>query len=108
MEKLPKEYQAAIEVASYECHVVMQAEYDSKNPAALARLMKNGAKLHNFSKEIMDAAYKVSNEVMAEEAAKNAKFKKVFEPWKRFRHDQNQWASVAEATMQNYMISKSR
>ncbi|MES2076213.1 MAG: TRAP transporter substrate-binding protein [Pseudomonadota bacterium] len=107
-EKLPKEYQAAIEAASYECHVVMQAEYDAKNPAALARLMKNGVKLHNFSKEIMDEAYKMSTIVMEEEAAKNAKFKKIYEPWKRFRHDQNQWASVAEATMQNYLISIGR
>jgi TRAP-type mannitol/chloroaromatic compound transport system substrate-binding protein len=107
-EKLPKEYQAAIEVASYECHVVMQAEYDAKNPAAMARLMKNGAKLHNFSKDIMDAAYRASTVVMDEEAAKNAKFKKIYEPWKRFRHDQNQWASVAEATMQNYLIKAER
>ncbi|MEC5161813.1 TRAP-type mannitol/chloroaromatic compound transport system substrate-binding protein [Janthinobacterium sp. CG_23.3] len=107
-EKLPKEYQAAIEVASYECHVVMQADYDAKNPAALARLMKNGAKLHNFSKDIMDAAYKESNAVMEEEAGRNAKFKKVYEPWKRFRQDQNQWASVAEATMQNYLIGIGR
>jgi TRAP-type mannitol/chloroaromatic compound transport system substrate-binding protein len=107
-EKLPKEYQAAIEVASYECHVIMQADYDAKNPAALARLMKNGAKLHNFSKGIMDAAYKESNAVMEEEAGRNAKFKKVYEPWKRFRHDQNQWASVAEATMQNYLIGVGR
>jgi TRAP-type mannitol/chloroaromatic compound transport system substrate-binding protein len=107
-EKLPKEYQAAIEVASYECHVVMQAEYDAKNPAAMARLMKNGAKLHNFSKDIMDSAYKAATIVMDEEAAKNAKFKKVYEPWKRFRHDQNQWASVAEATMQNYLIKAER
>jgi TRAP-type mannitol/chloroaromatic compound transport system substrate-binding protein len=107
-EKLPKAYQAAIEAASYECHVVMQAEYDAKNPAALARLMKNGVKLHNFSKDIMDEAYKMSTIVMEEEAAKNAKFKKIYEPWKRFRHDQNQWASVAEATMQNYLISIGR
>jgi TRAP-type mannitol/chloroaromatic compound transport system substrate-binding protein len=107
-EKLPKEYQAAVEVASYECHVVMQAEYDAKNPAALARLMKNGAKLHNFSKEIMDESYKMSTIVMEEEAARNAKFRKVYEPWKRFRQDQNQWASVAEATMQNYLISIGR
>ncbi|NRR32238.1 TRAP transporter substrate-binding protein [Oxalobacteraceae bacterium] len=107
-EKLPKEYQAAIEAASYECHVVLQAEYDAKNPAALARLMKNGAKLHNFSKDILDAAYKASTAVMEEEAAKNAKFKKIYEPWKRFRQDQNQWASVAEATMQNYLISAAR
>ncbi len=107
-EKLPKEYQAALEAASYECHVIMQAEYDSKNPAALARLIKNGAKLHYFSKPILDEAYKVATQVMEEEAGKNAKFKKVYEPWKRFRQDQNMWASVSEQQMQNYLISLGR
>ena len=102
-EKLPKEYQYALEAATYEAHVVMQAEYDAKNPAALARLLKSGVKLRYFSKEIMEACYKASNEVMEEEAARNAKFKKVYEPWKRFRQDQNQWFSVAEAPMQNFM-----
>ncbi|HZW22239.1 TRAP transporter substrate-binding protein [Noviherbaspirillum sp.] len=105
-EKLPKDYQAAVEAASAEAHIVMQAEYDAKNPAALARLLKNGVKLHNFSREIMDACYKAATEVMEEEASKNAKFKKVYEPWKRFRQDQNQWASVAEAPLQNYMITR--
>ena len=105
-EKLPKDYQAAVEAASAEAHIVMQAEYDAKNPAALARLLKNGVKLHNFSREIMDACYKAATEVMEEEAGKNAKFKKVYEPWKRFRQDQNQWASVAEAPLQNYMITR--
>ncbi len=105
-EKLPKEYQAAIEAASYEAHVVMQAEYDAKNPSALARLLKNGVKLHSFSKGIMDACNKATTEVMEEEAAKNAKFKKIYEPWKRFRQDQNQWASVVEAPLQNYMIAR--
>jgi TRAP-type mannitol/chloroaromatic compound transport system substrate-binding protein len=104
-EKLPKEYQYAIEAAAYEAHVTMQAEYDAKNPAALARLIKNGAKLRSFSKEIMEACYKATNEVNEEEAAKNAKFKKVYDQWRRFRQDQNQWASVAEAQMQNFMIS---
>ena len=107
-EKLPKEYQAAIEAASYEAHVVMQAEYDAKNPAALARLLKAGAKLNYFTKPVMDAAYKISTDVMNEEAAQNAKFRKIYEPWKRFRQDQNTWASVAEAPMQNYLISIGR
>jgi TRAP-type mannitol/chloroaromatic compound transport system substrate-binding protein len=102
-EKLPKEYQAALEAATYEAHVVMQAEYDAKNPASLARLLRNGVKLHSFSKEIMEACYKAAHEVMQEESAKNAKFKKIYEPWSRFRQDQNQWFSVAEATMQNFM-----
>ena len=107
-DKLPKEFQAAFEAAAYECHVVMQADYDARNPASLGRLIKNGAKLHAFSKEIMDAAYKHSAAVMEEESAKNAKFRKIYEPWKKFRNDQNQWASVAESTMQNYLISATR
>jgi len=107
-EKLPKEYQAAFEVASYEAHVRMQAEYDAKNPAALARLLKNGVKLRTFSKEIMDGCYKAAQDVMTEEAAKNAKFRTIYEPWKRFRNDQNMWASVAEATMQDYLIRAGR
>jgi TRAP-type mannitol/chloroaromatic compound transport system substrate-binding protein len=107
-EKLPKEYQAAIEAASYEAHVVMQAEYDFKNPTALGRLIKNGVKLRSYPTDIMDAAYKTTNELYAEEAAKNAKFAKIYEPWKRFRNDQNQWASVAESTMQNYLIKAGR
>jgi TRAP-type mannitol/chloroaromatic compound transport system substrate-binding protein len=107
-DKLPKEYQAAIEAASFECHVGLQAEYDARNPKALARLQKSGAKLRTFSKEIMDTAYKHSMDVMEEEAAKNAKFKKIYDPWKKFRHEQNLWASVAESTMQNFLISSGR
>ena len=107
-EKLPKEYQAALEVASYECHVVMQAEYDAKNPAALARILKSGVKLHSFSKPILDAAWQHSAAVMEEEAAKNPKFRKIYEPWKRFRQDQNMWASVAEHPMQAQLISQGR
>ena len=107
-DKLPKQYQAAIEVASYEAHVHMQAEYDAKNPAALARLVKNGAKVRFFSKELMDAGYKAATEMMDEEAAKNLKFKQIYEPWKVFRREQNTWASVAEASMQNYLIGATR
>jgi TRAP-type mannitol/chloroaromatic compound transport system substrate-binding protein len=107
-EKLPKEYQAALEVATYEAHVVMQAEYDARNPAALARLLKHGVKLRSFSKEILDACHAAAQNVMNEEAAKNAKFKTIYEPWKRFRADQNMWASVAEHTMQDYLIKAGR
>ncbi len=105
-EKLPKLYQHALEVATYEAHLTMQAMYDARNPQALARLLKNGAKMRSYSKSIMDACHKSAIEVMNEEASKNAKFKKIMEPWKRFRQDQNQWYSVAEAPIQNYLISR--
>jgi TRAP-type mannitol/chloroaromatic compound transport system substrate-binding protein len=105
-EKLPKEYQAALEVATYEAHIAMQAMYDARNPAALARLMKNGVKLRTFSKAILDACYEAAQEVIEEEASKNAKFKKVLEPWRRFHQDQNNWYSVAETPVQSYLIGR--
>jgi TRAP-type mannitol/chloroaromatic compound transport system substrate-binding protein len=105
-DKLPKEYQAALEVATYEAHIAMQAMYDARNPGALARLMKNGVKLRTFSKSILDACYEAAQEVIEEEASKNAKFKKVLEPWRRFHQDQNNWYSVAESPVQAYLIGR--
>ena len=105
-DKLPKEYQAALEVATYEAHIAMQAMYDARNPTALARLMKNGVKLRTFSKAILDACYEAAQEVIEEEASKNAKFKKVLEPWRRFHQDQNNWYSVAETPVQSYLIGR--
>jgi len=107
-DKLPKDYQAALEVATYEAHVVMQAMYDARNPAALARLMKNGVKLRSFSKSILDACSKAATEVFDEESQKNPRFKKVFDQWRRFQRDQNQWYSVAELPIQSYLVSRNR
>ncbi len=105
-DKLPKEFQAALEVATYEAHIAMQAMYDFRNPTALARLMKNGVKLKTFSKSILDACYKAAQEVIDEEASKNVKFKKVLEPWRRFQLDQNNWYAVAESPVQAYLIGR--
>jgi TRAP-type mannitol/chloroaromatic compound transport system substrate-binding protein len=107
-DKLPKDYQAALEVATYEAHVVMQAMYDARNPAALARLMKNGVKLRSFSKSILDACSKAATEVFDEESQKNPRFKKVFDQWRRFQREQNQWYSVAELPIQSYLVSRNR
>ena len=102
-EKLPEDYKYAIETASYESHVVMQAEYDVRNPPALARLIKNGAKLRFFPKPVLEASYKAAVETMNDEASKNAKFKKIYEAYRRFQRDQNQWFNVSEAPMHNFM-----
>ncbi len=104
-EQLPAEYQAALETATYETHVLIQAQYDATNPAALARILKNGGQLRWFSKEILSECYKLTNEMLHSEAEKNPRFKKILEPWLRFRSDSSQWFSVAEAPMQNFLAS---
>ena len=71
----------------------MLAKYDALNPPALKRLIANGVKLLPFSNDIMAACYKATQEVYDEIATKNEKFKKIYEPWKKFRGDEVEWFS---------------
>jgi len=107
-EALPKEYQAALEAACYEANVDMVAKYDAVNPPALRRLVANGVALRPFPREVMQACFKAAGEVFDETMAKNAAFKKVFEPWKKFRDEEDLWFSVAENNFDNFMISATR
>ncbi|MEW5890057.1 MAG: TRAP transporter substrate-binding protein [Pseudomonadota bacterium] len=104
-DSLPKDYQNILEAAAAEAHVVMQARYDAKNPAALKRLVASGTQLRPFSREIMAAAYKTTFEIYEETAAKNPRFRKVYEHWKKFREDQNLWFRVAENAYDNFVFS---
>jgi TRAP-type mannitol/chloroaromatic compound transport system substrate-binding protein len=104
-DKLPKEYQAAIEAAAYEANTDMMAKYDFKNLAALQRLVKNGVKLHAFSNEIMLAAQKASYELYEDEASKNPAWKKLYEPWKAFRGEEFLWHRAAEFTYESFAYS---
>ena len=101
-DKLPPEYKAAIECASYEANTDMMAKYDFKNLDALERLVKNGVKLHSFSPEILKAAIKAANELYEDEATKNPAWKKMYEPWKKFRSREFLWHRAAEFTYEQF------
>ena len=107
-EALPKEYQAILEGACAEAYGWMVAKYDALNPPALKRLVANGVQLRPFSNEIMAACYKNTQEVYDGIAEKNANFKKVYEPWKKFRDEQVQWFSIAEGRFDSFMAAAQR
>jgi TRAP-type mannitol/chloroaromatic compound transport system substrate-binding protein len=104
-EALPPEYKSVLESACAEANLDMLAKYDAVNPAALRRLVGQGVQLRPFSREILNACYAAANAVYAEEAEKNAKFKKIYEPWKKFRDDQVLWFRVAEQNFDNFMAT---
>jgi len=104
-DKLPAEYKAAIETASAEANIDMMAKYDFKNLDALERLVKNGVKLHSFSNDMMKAALKASVELYEEEAGKNPSWKKIYEPWKKFRAREFLWHRAAEFTYEQFAYS---
>ena len=56
----------------------------------------------------MAACYNATREVYDEIATKNEKFRKIYEPWKKFRTDQVEWFSIAENRFDNFMIAAER
>jgi TRAP-type mannitol/chloroaromatic compound transport system substrate-binding protein len=102
---LPKAFQTALEMACAEQDALMTAHYDEKNPQALKRLVGSGTQLRAFPKPVMDAAYKATEEVLAEWAGKSPEFAKIFDSWKRFRDDSNLWFRVAEFTLDSYRFA---
>jgi TRAP-type mannitol/chloroaromatic compound transport system substrate-binding protein len=54
----------------------------------------------------MRAAYKASFELYEEEATKNPAWKKIYEPWKKFRDEEFLWHRVAEQTLATFLYSQ--
>lgn len=103
---LPKEYQAILEAACAEANMHMVAQYDALNPAAMRRLVaEKGVQLRPFSREVLAQCWHAANEIYAEEAAKNPRFKKVYDAWKPFRDEQILWSRVAEQNFDGFMAT---
>jgi len=101
--KLPAEYKEAFQAAAYEANVTMMAEYDDKNPKALRSLVQNGVKLKSYSPAILDAAFKAATQLYSDESGKNPAFKKMYDAMLAYQKTQNQWFSVAELRMDQYL-----
>jgi TRAP-type mannitol/chloroaromatic compound transport system substrate-binding protein len=100
---LSGEYKAILESACVESGLNMMAKYDARNPAALKRLVGGGTKLFRFPKDMMDAAFKVSQDIYADLSNKNPAWKKIYADWSTFRRDSNLWFRFTEAGFDDFM-----
>ncbi|MFC4161499.1 TRAP transporter substrate-binding protein [Chitinimonas lacunae] len=103
--KLPKHFQAAFEAAAAEANITMQAEYDAKNPLALAKLLQNQVKLLRYPTDLLKAGQTAAFAIYEEEAAKNPAFKKIYTEWKKFRSLEHAWFNLAETQLESFMYS---
>jgi TRAP-type mannitol/chloroaromatic compound transport system substrate-binding protein len=103
-DELPKAYKTIIQSASESTNLKTQAKYDARNPGALRRLVGSGAQLRPYSQDIMDAAFKASNELYDGLSTSNADFKKVYDSYRAFRNEEYLWFQVAEFAFDNFMI----
>lgn len=105
-EGLSSEFQAIIEAASAVAHNDMLAKYDALNPTALKQLVAAKTKVLPFSQAVMDASFKASMEVFAENDAKSPEWKKIYAAMRSFQRDQILWFRFAEARYDTFMSSQ--
>jgi TRAP-type mannitol/chloroaromatic compound transport system substrate-binding protein len=103
---LPRVYQEAFEMAAAWAATSTQAIYDVRNPQALERLVAGGTQLRRFSDEIMQACAAASRELLAEQAARNAGYRKVHDAFRSFREDSFRWFGTAEAAYAEFAYGR--
>ncbi|SKA35021.1 TRAP transporter substrate-binding protein [Consotaella salsifontis] len=107
-DSLPKTYQSILTAACQAANGAMLADYDYKNPAAIARLVRAGAQLRPFSQEILQASFNAAKETHAEISSQNADFKKIFDSQTAFKRDAYLWAQLSEYTFDTFMMIQQR
>jgi TRAP-type mannitol/chloroaromatic compound transport system substrate-binding protein len=101
---LSAEYQAILKLACQQSGVVMQARYDAQNPAALKRIIASGVTTRPFSPDLMAAASEASEQMLVDQAAKAADYRKVLEHWRVFRDQSFEWFGLAEKAYGNFQF----
>jgi len=95
--ELPVEYQQIVESAAWEANQRVVAEYDARNGDALAALVAGGTLLREFPVDMMRSAFAVMEGIHAEQSAKSADYKRVFESWNAFRWTVKKWHLFIES-----------
>jgi len=100
-ESLPPDLQKIIQTAASASSVRMLSEFEAKNLAALKKL-KNEDKVEvlPFPDDVLKALHGYTNEVLEEEAAKDANFKRVYDAYEAFMKDNDAWNALSEAAYQ--------
>jgi TRAP-type mannitol/chloroaromatic compound transport system substrate-binding protein len=105
---LPPSYKAAIQTASAQVNVDMQAQYDWLNPKAIRSLVAKGVQLRAFPSAVMTACFDAAEKTYAELSAQSADFKKIWDAMRPFRNDENLWFQLTESTFDQFMQAQQR
>ncbi len=92
--KLAKEQQMMIEMASNELNATMCSEFQYENAKSLQQLKKSDVVIASFPQEVMEAAKKAMQEVAREKSAKSADFKRVWESASAFLKQTGAWTDI--------------
>jgi TRAP-type mannitol/chloroaromatic compound transport system substrate-binding protein len=101
---LPKDLKTILDVAAAETNLWSLCEFEARNGEALETLVtKHNVQLVRFPDSVLKDFKKLSEEVLEEEAAKDALAKKVHENFKAFKARLGKWGDVSEKAYYDYI-----
>ncbi|WP_261842879.1 TRAP transporter substrate-binding protein [Aliamphritea ceti] len=101
-EKLPADLQSIVRNAIRVANQDMLADFTAKNNHALEQLVnEHNVELRKFPDEVLKQMKDLSDQVVAEEAAKDPMSKKVFDSFVKFRDQAKKWHAVSEQAYLN-------
>ncbi len=98
-ENLPKDLQAIVTYAARAMSQDMLDSYTANNSRALKELVEQqGVEIRKLPDEVLKRFYDISQQVYAQQAAKDPQFKKVYESYKAFMDDSADYQKISEQT----------
>lgn len=102
--ELPPGYKSVLNTAAGYAAADMLAKYDAQNPAALRRLVANGAQLRAFPQDLLQESYKAATALYAEMGASNPTFKKILDDQMAFRNQAYPWTQISDFSYDSLML----
>lgn len=94
-EALSEQQQRAVHVACMASVTYTLAESEAKNPAQVKEYLEQDVQLAQIPRSVLEELKRISRDVLAETAAKNEMFNKVWQSQKAFIEDYNEWEKRA-------------
>ena len=96
-DSLPADLQAIVSSAAMAENVRMLSEMEQKNSAALQELKdRPKVKIHRFPDDVLAKLKILTDETLAEEAANDPEFKRIYEAYQSFRQQNDAWSDISE------------
>ena len=105
-DSLPADLQKIIEIASRANSLWMSAQFEALNIQALKTLQDKNVNIQKFPDDVILELRQLSEEVYAEQSAKDAKFKKIYDAFNDYRIKSQEWTKLSEAAYQDAISLK--
>ncbi|MEN9215036.1 MAG: TRAP transporter substrate-binding protein DctP [Gloeomargarita sp. DG02_4_bins_56] len=92
--QLPPSYQKALETAAQAVNLSMLSQYEVRNQEALQTLTQGGTQLRRTSDAILQTAWQITQDLLADQSRREPAFAKIYQPWQKFQKDSLPWVKT--------------